>query len=693
MHHSARLWPFWAGCRTAGWRSAGRRRRRLEPDPRHQAPRHRRAVDRGREPAIVGHPVRRAAHPRQHLGEDLLEQPAVDRHDDAARHGEGLGRAQPHGRHHALGRAPLQRLVAQPAPVPPQQAPDDQPDHPVPALHPPEREARPAHRLQDQGLVRAGPEPRRPGVAVDRPRVARPGGVDRQIERERQLVETLGGQRPARGEPEVARLLQEGGPGEGVHRFRVVVRADRPQVTVAGQDLLAAHLGHAASPCLPRRTLRDDAMTVQPHLPEPLAAWMGPFLAGLTRPTGRHALALVAGAILAPGRRTVAAVLRVVGLGQVPTFTDYHRVLNRNRWAGRAAAARLLHPLLAAFVPDGPVVIGIDETIERRWGARIKARGIYRDPVRSSRGHFVKASGLRWITVMLLAPIPWAGRVRALPFLAALAPSARFARERGRRHKRLTDRARQLLLLVARWLPGRRLVAVADSSYAAIELLAAVCRRLTVLTRLRPDARLFDPPPPRRPGTRRRRRVSGARPPPPGAPPGAPPGGARGRPGDPLAAGHGRGLVRPDRAADRARLGHGALASPGQAGPGPLALGPRCRRRIRAAGLRVHRPGRRSARRAALVRAALVGRGDVRRGAPTPRGGDAAAVVGPGDRAHHAGAARPVLAGDALGRGRRRSAPRCRLVPQTPAHLQRRARHRSLPSLDLGDFPHLTGRR
>jgi hypothetical protein len=252
-------------------------------------------------------------------------------------------------------------------------------------------------------------------------------------------------------------------------------------------------------------------MTVQPHVPEPLAAWMGPFLAGLTRPTGRHALVLVAGAILAPGRRTVAAVLRVVGLGRVPTFTNYHRVLNRNRWSGRAAAERLLHLLLAAFAPDGPVVVGIDETIERRWGARIRARGIYRDPVRSSRGHFVKASGLRWITVMLLAPVPWAGRVWALPFLTALAPSARFARERGRRHKRLTERARQLLLLVARWLPGRRLVAVADSSYAAIELLAAVCRRLTVVTRLRLDARLFDPPPSRRPGTRGRPRVSGAR--------------------------------------------------------------------------------------------------------------------------------------------------------------------------------------
>ena len=249
--------------------------------------------------------------------------------------------------------------------------------------------------------------------------------------------------------------------------------------------------------------------------PAVLDGWMQPFRCHFTAAVWRHVLVLVCGALLAPGRRTVAAALRVMGLGEAAGFAVYHRVLSHGHWCSRALAHRLLLLLVAAFVPHGPVVVGIDDTIERRRGACIAAKGIYRDPVRSSRGHFVKASGLRWISVMLLAPIPWAGRVWALPFLAALAPSERFARERGRRHKRLTDRARQLLLLVARWLPGRRVVAVADSSYAAIELLAAVRRRLTVVTRLRLDARLFDPPPPRRPGTRGRPRVSGARQPTP----------------------------------------------------------------------------------------------------------------------------------------------------------------------------------
>src|SRR5918998_3763746 len=156
-------------------------------------------------------------------------------------------------------------------------------------------------------------------------------------------------------------------------------------------------------------------------------------------------------------------------------------------------------------------VVGLDDTIERRRGKRINAKGIYRDPVRSSRGHFVKASGLRWLCVMLLAPVPWAGCVWGLPFLTVLAPSERNAAEQGKRHKRLTDWGRQALLQVARWLPGRRVVAVADSGFSAIALLRDLAPHLAVVTRLRLDACLCDPPPPRRPRTRGRPPVTGAR--------------------------------------------------------------------------------------------------------------------------------------------------------------------------------------
>jgi hypothetical protein len=170
-----------------------------------------------------------------------------------------------------------------------------------------------------------------------------------------------------------------------------------------------------------------------------LAAWIAPFRTSFTAPTWRHVLVLVTGALLVPGRRTVASALRVLGLAETPQFTNYHRVLNRDRWCSRSLSRCLLQLLVAALVPDGPVVVGLDDTIERRWGAKIRARGIYRDPVRSSHGHFVKASGLRWLCIMLLPEIAWAGRVWALPFLTALAPSERHARESGRRHKKLTD--------------------------------------------------------------------------------------------------------------------------------------------------------------------------------------------------------------------------------------------------------------
>ena len=247
-----------------------------------------------------------------------------------------------------------------------------------------------------------------------------------------------------------------------------------------------------------------------PRLPSRFAAVILTFAPLFLQRSWRHASMLLTGAILAPGRRTVASVLRITGLARERRFVNYHRVLNRAAWCPRAASRLLLGLLVAAFVPAGPVVLGIDDTIERRRGKRIAAKGIYRDPVRSSHGHFVKASGLRWLSLMLLTSIPWAGRVWALPFLTALAPSERYCQQRGRRHKKLTDWARQLVLQARCWLPGRELVVVADSAFAALEFLAAVSRHdVACITRLRLDAALYDPAPPRMPGTNGRPRTKG----------------------------------------------------------------------------------------------------------------------------------------------------------------------------------------
>ncbi len=250
------------------------------------------------------------------------------------------------------------------------------------------------------------------------------------------------------------------------------------------------------------------------RLPPLLAAMLAPFASLFSRRVWMHAQVLLAGALLAPAQRAVAAALRATGRADAPQFHRYHRVLSHARWSGLAVGRVLLGLLVAAFAPDGPLVFGIDETLERRRGRKIAAKGIYRDAVRSSHAHFAKASGLRWACLMLLVPIPWAGRTWALPVLTALAPSERYNRERGRRHKALTDWARQLLLVMRRWYPERAIVAVADSGYAALAFLAACGawrKPVTVVTRLRLDAALYDPAPPRRPHQNGRPRLKGQR--------------------------------------------------------------------------------------------------------------------------------------------------------------------------------------
>jgi len=204
-----------------------------------------------------------------------------------------------------------------------------------------------------------------------------------------------------------------------------------------------------------------------------------------------------------------------MGLDREKRFHRYHRVLNRASWSSREASRVLLELLVEAFVPEGgPLVVGIDETLERRWGKKIAAKGVYRDPVRSTDEQFVKSSGLRWVCAMLLVEIPWASRVWALPFLSALAPSERYAASRGRRHKKITEWAWQLLLEVRRWYPEREIVAVTDRAYACLKLLDR-CRSLsnpiTFITRLRLDAALYEPAPPRKPGQIGRPRLKGER--------------------------------------------------------------------------------------------------------------------------------------------------------------------------------------
>jgi hypothetical protein len=146
-------------------------------------------------------------------------------------------------------------------------------------------------------------------------------------------------------------------------------------------------------------------------LPAELMSLIVAFAPVFSKPVFEHAKVLLVGSILALGKRTITACLRVCGKAQEAHFQNYHRLLNRAHWSPVAASRILLGLLISTFAPTGEVIVGLDDTIERRRGQKISAKGIYRDPVRSSHSHFVKASGLRWLCAMLLVEVSWAKSV------------------------------------------------------------------------------------------------------------------------------------------------------------------------------------------------------------------------------------------------------------------------------------------
>src|SRR5262249_7097633 len=248
-------------------------------------------------------------------------------------------------------------------------------------------------------------------------------------------------------------------------------------------------------------------------LPIALSSAIGVFAPVFSRPVWQHVQFLLTGAVLALGQRTVTAILRIMGLSATPHFQTYHRVLHRAVWSPLYASRLLLRLFVAVFVPSGVVLFGLDDTIERRRGDQITAKGIYRDPVRSSHAHMVKASGLRWLGCMLLTPIAWANRVWALPFLTVLCPSERFYAQRGRRHHTLREGPWRRLRLGRRCSLGWGLVLGGDSSFAPLECLALVARLpgFSVFPRLGLEPALYAPPPPRAPRQTGRPRLKGKR--------------------------------------------------------------------------------------------------------------------------------------------------------------------------------------
>jgi hypothetical protein len=199
-------------------------------------------------------------------------------------------------------------------------------------------------------------------------------------------------------------------------------------------------------------------------LPKDIIAVLQQFAPLFSRGVFEHVKVLICGAILTNGNRTVASALRAMGLSFCKRFDVYHRVLNRDKWSPRLAARILLKLLVAAFAPIGVILIGVDETIEHRGGKKIKALGLYRDAVRSTKEYLVKTTGLRWICMMLIVYVPFAHRRWALPFMAVLAPSEHYDWKRGKKHKTLSNWTIEMIMQVRKWLPDREIRVVGDSS-------------------------------------------------------------------------------------------------------------------------------------------------------------------------------------------------------------------------------------
>ena len=234
-----------------------------------------------------------------------------------------------------------------------------------------------------------------------------------------------------------------------------------------------------------------------PSLPPYIISVLLPFATTfLKSKTWSKALLLITGALLCRGGRTVCGVLRVLGMKGEERFDKYHRVLSRDKWDALKGARILLHMLVGDNTD--PIVIAIDEHIERRGGCKIKAKGCYRDAVRSSKNFIVRCFGLKWITVMVVKKFSWTSRALALPFLTVLAPSENADKKRGKTHKTTIDWAIQIMMQIRRWLPGRKVLFTADGGFATAALAWACLKHsVSLVTRLRLDARLFDFPEPK----------------------------------------------------------------------------------------------------------------------------------------------------------------------------------------------------
>lgn len=234
-------------------------------------------------------------------------------------------------------------------------------------------------------------------------------------------------------------------------------------------------------------------------LPAEIIPLFEAFRPAFTNPTYRKVIILMLGTILAKGRRTVTAALRVLGLEAKGDWSKYHHVLNRAKWDGLLLAHILLELIVKTFVAVNTIIyITVDETLERRWGPQIRKCGHWRDSLASSRKVNVSTKGMRWLTFAVVVQLPWSPHACALPFLSVPLTTPKVSAALGLHHRTVAKRTMQVVAWLRRHLPGWRIHLIGDGAYAVIELgLRAQANGITLIAPLRLDARLFDEPPSR----------------------------------------------------------------------------------------------------------------------------------------------------------------------------------------------------
>jgi DDE superfamily endonuclease len=234
-------------------------------------------------------------------------------------------------------------------------------------------------------------------------------------------------------------------------------------------------------------------------LPPEAAALLAAFVPAFTQPTFHRFVTLLAAAILTTGRRTIANLLRTLGPLAEGHRTDYQRVLSRAPWSGVRLGCALTAFLLTHLLPAGPVLLVGDDTVDGHPGRRVYGKARHRDPVRSSHSYTAWRYGHKWVVLAVLVRFPFATRPWALPVLVDLYRVAADNRQRRRPHRTPAQILCRLLRLLLLRFPGRSFVFVGDSGYGT-HAVARFCHRhrgrLTLVSKLHPDANLYAPPPP-----------------------------------------------------------------------------------------------------------------------------------------------------------------------------------------------------